>query len=107
MSIYEGIMKGLGEALEHAEGKRTLRTVRVSSKEIAPLSAYTPETIKEIRSEQEMTQVTFAKFLGVSPKTVEAWEVGRNQPNGPACRILSMLQQDPELPEKYGFIKTT
>ncbi|MEY8574911.1 helix-turn-helix domain-containing protein [Oscillospiraceae bacterium 21-37] len=107
MSIYEGIMKGLGEALEHAEGKCTLRTVRVSSKEIAPLSAYTPETIKEIRSEQEMTQVTFAKFLGVSPKTVEAWEVGRNQPNGPACRILSMLQQDPELPEKYGFIKTT
>lgn len=106
MSIYEGIMKGLGEALEHAEGKRTLRAVRVSSKEIAPLSAYTPETIKEIRSEQEMTQVTFAKFLGVSPKTVEAWEVGRNQPNGPACRILSMLQQDPELPEKYGFIKT-
>lgn len=106
MSIYKGIMKGLGEALEHAEGKRTLRTVRVSSKEIAPLSVYTPETIKEIRSEQEMTQVTFAKFLGVSPKTVEAWEVGRNQPNGPACRILSMLQQDPELPEKYGFIKT-
>lgn len=49
MSVYEGIMKGLSEALEHAEGKRTLRADHVSSKEMEPLSSYTPETIKTIR----------------------------------------------------------
>lgn len=105
MSIYESVMKGLNEALEHAEGKTELRTVRVSLKDIEPLPTYSPETIKQIRSKQEMTQVTFAKFMGVSTKTVEAWEAGQNQPNGPARRILAMLQQDPELPEKYKVVK--
>lgn len=53
MSVYEGIMKGLGEALEHTEGKRILRVDRVSSKEIEPLSVYMPEAITTIRSKSD------------------------------------------------------
>lgn len=48
-----------------------------------------------------MTQVMFAEFLGVSKKAVEAWECGRNNPNGSVCRLLSMLERNPELPEMY------
>ena len=39
-----------------------------------------------------MTQVLFADYMGVSCKTVEAWEKGTNHPTGTACRLISMLE---------------
>ena len=39
-----------------------------------------------------MSQKAFAGYLGVSPKTVEAWEAGTNQPSGAASRLLSMMR---------------
>ncbi len=95
MSVYEGIMEGLGEALAHAEGKRSLRTTPV----FEPVRDYKPVEIKQLRTGLGMTQVVFAGFLGVSPKTVEAWEAGRNQPEGPVRRIFALLQRDPQLPD--------
>ncbi|MBO5429336.1 MAG: helix-turn-helix domain-containing protein, partial [Peptococcaceae bacterium] len=56
------------------------------------------------RKELGMTQVLFAGFMGVSTKTVEAWEAGRNMPDGPARRILAMLQIDPTLPQKLNIV---
>ena len=38
-----------------------------------------------------MTQSVFAAYMGVSKKTVEAWEGGRTHPTGPACRLLHIL----------------
>jgi putative transcriptional regulator len=38
-----------------------------------------------------MTQNVFAAYMGVSPKTVEAWEGGRTHPNGTAFRLLDVL----------------
>lgn len=67
----------------------------------APPRAYEAQEIKEIRSSLGMTQAAFALFMGVSKKTVEAWEAGYNMPNGPSLRLLSMVEQDPKLPEKY------
>ena len=83
MSVYEGIMEGLGEALAHAEGRRALRTTPV----FEPVRDYRPDEIKQLRTGLGMTQVVFAGFLGVSPKTVEAWEAGRNRatPSCPTC----------------------
>lgn len=97
MSVYDGIMKGLEQALEHAEGKRALRTTLV----FEPIREYGPEEIRQLRRELGMTQTVFAGFLGVSPKTVEAWEAGRNRPEGPARRLFTMLQHNPELPDQF------
>ena len=38
-----------------------------------------------------MTQSAFANYMGVSSKTVEAWEKGTNHPTGPACRLIYFL----------------
>ena len=95
MSVCEGIIVGLGDALAHAEGKRRLRTTPV----FEPVRDYKPDEIKQLRTGLVMTQVVFAGFLGVSPKTVEAWEAGRNQPEGPVRRIFALLQRDPQLPD--------
>ena len=60
--------------------------------------------IKEIGNSTGLTQVLFAKYMGVSVKTVEAWEAGRNRPEGTACRLLTLTRKDPAFPLKSGIV---
>ena len=43
--------------------------------------------------------------MGVSDKTVEAWEAGTNHPSGAASRILNMMEMDDDLIIKFPFVK--
>ena len=101
MKVYDGIMQGLNEAVAYNQGKIKARTKTIS---VEPVPEFEATEIKNIRNELGMTQVLFAGFMGVSTKTVEAWEAGRNMPDGPARRILSMLKTDPSLPQKMNII---
>ena len=101
MKVYEGIIQGLEEAIGYNEGKIKARSNKMS---ISPVPNFEATEIKSIRNELGMTQVLFAGFMGVSTKTVEAWEAGRNIPDGPARRILSMLKIDPALPQRFNII---
>jgi putative transcriptional regulator len=47
---------------------------------IKPVDIFNTEDIRQIRQRTGLSQVMFAGSLGVSPKTVEAWESGRNFP---------------------------
>ena len=100
--FFDGIMQGLKEAIEYERGN--LPNVRVRKVTIAPLNTYTDKEIKAIRTQHNMTQKLFAEALGVSRKTVEAWESGTNRPSGAASRMLGLLQQDNNLFEKYSII---
>lgn len=71
---------------------------------VTPVKKYDPCGIKQIRTNLGVTQVMFAMLLGVSNKTVEAWEAGRNIPDGPARRLLSMIEDDPEIFVKTGIV---
>src|SRR5262245_4570808 len=42
------------------------------------------------------SQAVFAQFLGVSVKTVSAWEQGQNIPQDVACRLMDEIRHDPE-----------
>ncbi len=102
MSVYKSITKGLKEAIEYEKGAISVRTAKVR---VEPLLKFDSAEIKAIRNNTKMTRVVFASFLGVSPKTIKAWEAGRNMPDGPARRMLSMLKQDPDIPVKYNIIE--
>ena len=65
--------------------RRTRRIV------IEPLASYSSQDIKAIRQGMGYTQALFAEFFGVSLKTVEAWESGRNKPSGPSRRLLALI----------------
>ena len=102
-NVFDSIMTGLSEAVEDAQsGNKKLpkRTVAV-----IPVKEYQADQIKTIRKSVNMSQKIFASYLGVSEKTVEAWEAGTNHPSGAASRLLSMMEMDNDLIEKYPFVK--
>lgn len=49
-----------------------------------------------IRDTMGLSQRMFAKFVGVSVKTLQNWEQGRRQPSGPAAVLLTVLVSDLE-----------
>ncbi len=87
---FESIMKGLTESLEYAKGDTS--KARRMNLTVAELPQYHDKEIKQIREDLNLTQKNFAVVLGVSTKTVEAWESGRNIPQGTAQRFLQLLQ---------------
>lgn len=56
-----------------------------------------PSTAKEIREKLELSQDAFASLMGVSVRTVQDWEQGRRQPQGPAKSLLRVAEQHPEV----------
>ena len=56
---------------------------------------YTAEEIKWTRERLRVSQAVFAQLLGVSIKSVEAWESGTNPPPGPVNRLLEEINLDP------------
>ena len=87
-SLYEDLRQGLEEAIEYEKGKGKARAVTYV---IEPVKRYTNEEIRAIRNDAHMTQNVFADYMGVSKKTVEAWECGRIHPSGSACRLMYIL----------------
>ncbi len=103
MTVGEGLITALEQAIDYERGK-PVKGVTSRKISIAPLPHYNAQKIKDIRTGLGLTQSTFAHVMGVSKKTVEAWESGRNEPKGPAQRMLMFFEKDNKFLEKYGLI---
>ena len=101
MGVFDDINTGINQAIEFESGTLQAKTTTL---EIAPLDKFEPCEIKGIRQSTGLTQKKFAGFIGVSVKTVEAWEAGRTHPDGAACRLLSLKKKDPGFPQKSGIV---
>ena len=99
-TLFDDLKEGLQEAIDYEKGNGKAQTVTFM---IEPVKKYSNEDIKKIRNKAGMTQVVFANYMGVSPKTVEAWELGRTHPTGPAYRLLDILAENNE--DSLSFIK--
>lgn len=101
-TLFDDLKQGLEEAIAYEKGQGA---ACVKTYMIAPLKEYSCSEIREIRMKSGMTQSVFASYMGVSKKTVEAWEGGRSHPTGPAFRLLNILaSSDPENTE-YVIMK--
>lgn len=102
--VFESIMTGLAEAVDDAQFVNKKRNKRVVT--VIPVKEYGADQIKAIRKNVKMSQKSFASYLGVSEKTVEAWEAGTNHPSGAASRILNMMEMDKDFTKRYPFVQT-
>jgi putative transcriptional regulator len=94
--LSAGLIKSLRQALSHVKQERS-NDIRTKLVVLSNSPLYKGKDIKRIRRKVCQTQGLFAKTLGVSVKTVEAWEANRNIPQGPAQRILFILDKKPEV----------
>ena len=98
-SLFDDLTTGLQQAIDYEKGagKAKTRTLMID-----PVKKYSNDEIKAIRNKAGMTQAVFANYMGVSKKTVEAWELGRTHPTGPAYRLLYILESGKE--QELSFI---
>ena len=90
-SDFENLMKSLEEA------RRFARTGDLGRGRI-----YIPKEIDAaaIRALTGLSQIEFAKQIGVSVGTLRNWEQGRRMPDGPARVLLAMLRKDPTVVQR-------
>jgi putative transcriptional regulator len=92
--IIEGLRE-FTEALEKGEPITKRFTCRTVMLDLLPMT-YGPEAVKATRQVLRASQGIFAQFLGVSPKSVRAWEQGVNPPSDIACRFMDEIQRNPD-----------
>lgn len=89
------LVESMNQALEHAQGKRSLRTTSLP-RPPAPLDGV---DVKRVRESLHASQAVFAQYLNVSTKLVQAWEANRRVPEGPALVLLHVAAKQPGLIE--------
>lgn len=95
-TIEEQIIQGL-ESFAEAVKRDEITTRFTCRKVVLDLqpTEYKPALIKNTRDVLKMSQALFARFLGVSPATVRAWEQGTKTPSPIACRFMDEIRRDP------------
>lgn len=75
--FFEELRVGLTAAIEHAKGNRKdLRTTTFPR----PPKELSAKEIAKVRSRLNVSQAVFARYLNISPKTVQSWEQGLGKP---------------------------
>lgn len=90
---FDELLTSVGQALEHAKGKRELRTTVLPT----PPRPMDAGGVKRVRRKLNASQAVFAHCLNVSTKLVQAWEAGRRVPEGPALVLLRLAERDPAI----------
>lgn len=92
--FFEDLKAGLTAAIEHAEGKRKdLRTTTLPR----PPKELSAKEIAKVRSQLNVSQAVFARYLNISPKTVQSWEQGHGKPSGASLKLLSIAKKNPKV----------
>lgn len=81
------ILNGIHEIQQFKKGNVALRTHELAE----------PSHPKVIRHKLNLSQLAFAGLLGVSVRTLQDWEQGRREPQGPALALLRIAEQHPEV----------
>ena len=93
IDFFSGIVSGLEEALAYEKG--AVKAATFARKRSLP-----DVNVAETRKNLKMSQKTFASVLGVSTRTVEAWETGKSNPSPTARKLIFLIDQDHTLAAK-------
>jgi putative transcriptional regulator len=87
----EGVCATLRDGIP-LEERYTVRRVKI---DLDP-KPYPPADVRHVRDALGMSQVIFARFLGVDASTVRTWEQGVRPPSPMARRFLAEIEASPE-----------
>jgi len=85
--IGNEILEGLHEIQDFKKGTIQLKTTELTE----------PSEPRVIRAKLKLSQSAFAGLLVVSMRTLQDWEQGRRNPQGPAIALLRIAEQHPEI----------
>jgi len=91
--LFSSMEEGLKAALAHHRGEEVPGLV-VHERTLPDVDA------AEVRKDLSLTQRAFAAVLGVSCRTVEAWESGRSNPSPTARKLIYLIREDHSLVQK-------
>ena len=57
---------------------------------------FAPADVKAVRAKLRVSQREFALMIGVSVATLQNWEQGRRNPEGPALALLRVAAKNPK-----------
>ena len=93
VKVFDDLRQSLADAAAYEQG----RPVNLRTKEIPPPpKPLKPAEIRRIRLALNASQTLFARFLNVSPNTVESWEQGVRQPDQAALKLLTIAKKNPQ-----------
>ena len=96
VSLGDKIVAGLTEfrdALatgQPIEKRFTVRNVELDLK----ARRYDAKSVRKTRSDLSVSQAVFARIVGASVDTIEAWEQGQREPTPMACRLLDEINRN-------------
>lgn len=91
--LYDDLRQSLADAAAFEKGKPlNLRTREIPP----PPKPLKPAEIRRIRLALNASQALFARFLNVSPNTVESWEQGVRRPDQAALKLLTIARKNPQ-----------
>ena len=82
---------------EILEGIKEIKAFKQCEIDLETRELSLPSKPKIIRSKLKLSQSAFAALLGVSARTLQDWEQGRREPQGPAIALLRIAEQHPEV----------
>jgi putative transcriptional regulator len=85
---------GLADALEAGDDVGKTFNCYQKQLDLRP-QMYSPERVKVTRQQLGASQTVFARFLGVSAKSVSQWERGVSRPSSTACRFMDEIRRNP------------
>ena len=83
------ILPGLQHALASAQGDAPRGDAH-------PVQVPAAVDVKTIRTRLGLSQAAFAQRYGLALRSLQNWEQGRRQPEGPARLLLVVIDKEPE-----------
>ncbi len=103
--IGQKLIESLNDALKFESGERNDLKTQIAELPPEP-RRFRAKEVARLRTDRGLSQVHFARVLGVSPGAVRSWEQGQKPMSGAASRVLEILELDPTIFSKLSKLKT-